>query len=495
MRRRVATTAGLAVSAAGAAAAVAAAGIFASGDEGVGDPYYPKMGNTGYAVESYDVNLRYRRSGVTSARTTLAAVADTDQGSPAPGAPLGSFHLDFRGPAITRLEVNGLEASYSRQGQELVIQPDVALADGAPFEVLVRYKGRPKQVANPDGSRDGWTKTGDGVVALGEPQQTPSWIPVNDHPTDKAAWTFRFKTPRDLIAISNGMLVDKERTERRTITEWEQPEPMASYLALAAIGEFKIDKTPVDGIPYLGAVDKDHGRRALDALRDKTEVAHEFLETVAGPYPFGVTGGLVDPSPLGFAMETQTRSYYPNPPNQQLVIHEVAHQWYGNSVSVDRWKEIWLNEGFATYMEWLYKEQNGGESVADRFVRIHNANGPSAPFWEPPPADPGGPQNLFAWSVYDRGALALQVLRQEIGDTDFFEVLRAWAQDNEYGNASTEDLYALIESVTGEPRPDAFDEWLYEPGKPSCPTCRTESSAQASQSAASRPVYRRGPSA
>ncbi|MDQ3730186.1 MAG: M1 family peptidase, partial [Actinomycetota bacterium] len=247
---------------------------------------------------------------------------------------------------------------------------------------------------------------------------------------------------------------------------------MASYLALAAIGEFRVDKGEVAGLPYVGAVDRNLGESVVDDLRERTEVAHEFLETVAGPYPFTATGGIVDPSSLGFAMETQSRSYYPGPPNQQLVIHEVAHQWYGNSVSVNRWKEIWLNEGFATYMEWLYEEEEGGESAAERFERIYAQNGPSSSIWNPPPADPGGPENLFAGSVYDRGALALQVLRQEIGNSDFREVLERWATENEYGTADTQALYELIEDVTHNPRPDEFDEWLYEPGKPSCETCR-----------------------
>jgi aminopeptidase N len=471
VRLRVARTAGVAAIVAGAFTAVAAAGSFFIGGEGVGDPYYPKMGNTGYDVQSYDVNLRYRRSGVVMSRTTVDAAADTDQGSPAPGPPLSSFHLDFRGPTVTKLEVNGLEASYTREDQELVIQPDVPIADGTPFQVFVRYKGRPKQVANPDGSKDGWTKTGDGAVALGEPQQTPSWIPVNDHPTDKAAWHLRFKTPRGLIAISNGELLDKHETHRATVTEWEQSEPMASYLALAAIGKFRFDEGEVDGQPYVGGVDKSFPRSFVGEIRSRTETAHEFLTDVAGPYPFTATGAVVDPSDLDFAMETQGRPYYPSLPSLQLVIHEVAHQWYGNSVSVDRWKEIWLNEGFATYMEWLYAEQNGGESVADRFERIYHANGPASSFWNPPPADPGGPQNLFATSVYDRGAMALQVLRQEIGDADFFEILETWAQGNEFGNVSTQDFYSHIQTVTGEERPDIFDEWLYAEGKPSCPTC------------------------
>ena len=247
---------------------------------------------------------------------------------------------------------------------------------------------------------------------------------------------------------------------------------MPSYLALAGIGKFRVDQGEVAGIPYVGAVDRKLGKAAVENLRNHTETAHEFLEDVLGPYPFEVTGGIVDPSSLDFAMETQTRSYYPGPPNGQLVIHEVAHQWLGDSVSVERWKDIWLNEGWATYMEWLFEEREGGESVADRFVRIYNANGPGESIWTPPPADPGGPEDLFAGSVYDRGALALQVLRREIGDEDFFEVLSRWPEENEFGNASTQDLYELIEDVTGEPRPDDFDLWLYEPGKPDCGFCR-----------------------
>jgi len=495
MRLKIARTAGLAAAVAGITAAAAVAGITFFGAGGVGDPYYPKMGNTGYDVQSYDVDLRYQSSGKVKSTTTIDAVADTDDGAPPPGLPLAGFNLDFRGPEVTELTVNGVDADFSRNGQELDIEAPSVIPDGTPFETVVRYKGKPKQVKNPDGSKDGWTKTGDGAVALGEPQQTPSWIPVNDHPTDKATWHFRFVTPRDLMSISNGELVLSEVEGRRRTMEWDQPDPMASYLALAAIGEFRIDEGEASGIPYVGAVDRDLGKAALNQLREKTAVAHEFLATVAGPYPFTSTGGIADPSALGFAMETQNRSYYPNPPNQQLVIHEVAHQWFGDSVSVDRWKEIWLNEGFATYMEWLYEEETGGETVADRFVRIYNANGPSAPTWDPPPADPGGPANLFSWSVYDRGALALQVLRAEIGDDDFFEVLETWAQDNEGGNVSTEDLYALIEEVTGEEEPDAFDDWLYEDGKPSCPACRDASSSQARQSSSSHSTYRRGPSA
>jgi aminopeptidase N len=471
MNGRGITTACLAVlAAAGGSAAVALAGGLFDGAAGVGDPYYPKMGNTGYDVESYDIDLRYRRSGSVETETIVRARADTDSGAPQPGPDLASFNLDFRGPTVTELEVNGLDQSFTRQGQELNITvAGDPVADGEVFEVFVRYEGKPRAVLNPDGSKDGWTQTADGAVAVGEPQNTPSWVPVNDHPTDKASWTLRFKTPRNLTAISNGRLLDRRRSDRFTITRWQQEEPMASYLALASIGKFRIDEGEVAGIPYFGAVDRSLPESQLVSLRERTQTAHDFLASVAGPYPFSDTGGVVDPSSLGFAMETQARSYYPSAPDQDLVIHEVAHQWFGNSVSVSRWQDIWLNEGFATYMEWLFEEREvqGGETAAERFERIYADHDEDSTYWDdPPPADPGGPENLFADSVYDRGALALQVLRQEVGDADFFEIVERWAQENAYGNASTEDLYALIESVTNEAVPATFNAWLYKVGRP-----------------------------
>ncbi|MDQ3730217.1 MAG: M1 family peptidase, partial [Actinomycetota bacterium] len=248
-------------------AAVATAGGLFEGAAGVGDPYYPKMGNTGYDVQAYDVRLYYKRSGKVQSKTVIEAVADTDDGASSAGAPIRRFDLDFRGPRIRGLNVNGEAASFIRQGQELVIDPATPIADSQPFEVAVHYKGRPKQVANPDGSRDGWTYTQDGALALGEPQQTPSWAPVNDHPTDKATWRLRLRTPRALTGISNGEYVGKTQSGRHTTTEWAQDEPMASYLALAAIGEFRVDKGEVAGLPYVGAVDRNLGESVVDDLR------------------------------------------------------------------------------------------------------------------------------------------------------------------------------------------------------------------------------------
>ncbi len=448
-----------------AAVPAANAGVVVNGPSGVGDPFFPKSGNGYYQVDSYNLRLRYSpRSDVLRARTKLDAVVET------PGLPLGRFNLDFRGPRIKALTVDGARAGYVRQGQELVITPDTPLADGAPFTVVVRYAGKPRQVVDPDGSREGWTKTADGAVALGEPRGSPTWFPANDHPIDKASYRIRVTTPRPVIGISNGRLVDRRRHGRMITTVWQEDGPMASYLALVAIGTFRLDRGHrIAGVPYLGAIDRVFRARVVRILRQRSRRAQRFLPQIAGPYPFAATGGVIDPSGLGFALETQGRPYYPDPPSQDLVVHELAHQWFGNSLSPAQWDEIWLNEGFATYMEWLYAEDRGGQTAQQRFNELHSRPASDTTFWNPPPAAVPGPEKLFDDAVYERGAMALQVLRVEVGDPDFFAILEQWATENAGGAVTTEGFRAKVAAVTGAPVPPLFDQWLTEPGKQPAP--------------------------
>jgi len=442
--------------------ATALAGAGQPGADGVGDPFFPRAGNGGYEVDSYDIKLRYRSSGRIRVREVVEATVTTE------GSALSRFNLDFRGPAVKSVKVNGAAADFERVGPELRITPASVLADGAGFKARIVFAGMPRQVTDPDGSKEGWTNTADGAVAVSEPIGTTSWLAVNDHPTDKAAYSVTLITPKRLVGISNGRLI-KRTTGKRTRTRWQQPDPMASYLAVVAIGRFNLDRRRMDGIPYVGAADLGLRSETLTRLYKRTRRAHACMEEIAGPYPFASTGGIVDPSSLGFALEAQTRSYYPAPPSPGLVVHEISHQWYGNSVAVETWDQIWLNEGFATYMEWLCEERRGGRTTKKTFKHLYSTH-PEAEtgYWNPPPAAVPGPEKLFAISVYDRGAMALEVLRQTIGDEDFFEVLMRWATENEGGNVHTDDLLALIADVSGSVPPE-FEDWLLDPGKPAKP--------------------------
>lgn len=448
------------------AAPALAGGDGVNGSAGLGDALFPKAGNGGYHVDHYNVSLRYHRDGSIRAMATIKATADTDGGDPGIGPSLRRFNLDFRGPRITRLRVNAAGAGFGRQGAELIVTPQEPLVDGAEFRARVAYGGRPKPVTDPDGSREGWLRTGDGAVAVGEPLGTTSWLPCNNHPTDTARYRIRITTPAGLRGVSNGVLAGSGSGGRTQFTLWRQPKGMACYLATIAIGKFRFDRAAFADLRYLGALDPEY-RDSRAQVRGRTRDAYEFLSGRLDGYPFGAIGAIVDPAPIPYALETQTRPYYPAPPSRALVLHEIAHQWFGNSVRLASWDQMWLNEGFATYVEWLYEEDSGGQSVAARFDEIYDAHGPGdGAFWNPPPGDIDDPEDLFATSVYQRGAMALQALREQVGDPDFFQTLLDWSQTHRYSSATIAEFIALAETTSGEELSPLFDEWLYQPGKP-----------------------------
>jgi aminopeptidase N len=437
----------------------------AIGSHGLGDPYFPKAGNGGYDVQSYDLDLDYTpRTDVLVGRATIAATATID---------LDRFNLDFREPLrVTGLSVNGAPASFEHSGQELVITPAAQVPNGSQFTVEVRYRGKPKPVKDPDGSFEGWIKTGDGSYAVNEPQGSPSWYPCNDYPTDKATFSIVITVPEGVKAISNGVFEGKTRADGATTWRWRENQPMATYLATVATGDFKITRTEDGPAPGLFAVDPAVRRRTAKPKREikpleRTPRTTAYLAEQFGPYPFDALGGTVDWVPkIPYALETQSRPSYTELPSTGLVVHEMAHQWYGNSVTLSSWNEIWLNEGFATYAEWLYAADHGGPSTREIFDQLYEIPNRNDELWRPPPGDPGGPKNMFHASIYDRGAMTLQALREEIGDDAFFRVLRAWAAEHAYGNVTTPDLIALAERESGQELDRLFDVWLYEPRKP-----------------------------
>jgi aminopeptidase N len=202
-------------------------------------------------------------------------------------------------------------------------------------------------------------------------------------------------------------------------------------------------------------------------LMRKTPRIVSWLETQLGDYPFGETGGLTTSLSPGFSLENQTRPTYTVlfGSATSTVVHELAHQWFGDSVSVHQWRDIWLNEGAATFMEKRYAETHGGRDAQHWLESTWGAFGPSDPFWDLDVADPGA-ASIFAWPVYLRGGMALQALRHRVGEAAFWSIVRTWLADRAGGNGSTEQFRALAEQVSGQDLAGFFDAWLVAPTRP-----------------------------
>jgi aminopeptidase N len=455
-----------------AAAAPASAERYVVGSPGAGDPFFPAAGNGGYDVRHYSLSLDYDRvTNVLHGRATIFAAATEN---------LERFNLDLRDfYRITRVHVNGRRAAFAHAGQELSIDPRPRLRRGRHFAVTVAYEGAPQAVVDPDGSLEGWVPTDDGAFVVGEPQGAPGWFPVNDTPKDKATYSFAVTVPAGTVVMANGRLVSRTERGGKTTWRWATSRPLASYLATATSGPFETRFGRLsNGLPEYNAVDPD--TRAANQTDPDPALAWErlalqgsvleFFSELYGRYPFESYGAIVDWAPdVGYALESQTRPNYSRTPSIGTLVHEAAHQWFGNAVTPARWPEIWLNEGFATWSVWIYNERHGGaaaQAVFDDLYATPEDSEDGQDLWFPAPAALPGPEAIFHTPVYQRGAMTLQALRQKVGDEVFFGILRSWYREGRHHPVTSADFIALAERESGFDLQAFFDAWLYRAGRP-----------------------------
>ncbi|WP_078992589.1 M1 family metallopeptidase [Streptomyces sp. MMG1121] len=436
------------------------------GATGAGDPLFPTLGNGGYDVSHYDLALDYTPD-TNRLRGSAVITARASQD-------LSRFNLDLAGLTVLGATVDGAGAAFTREKNELTLTPRNVIAKGATFEATVEYEGTPRMSEDSEGAVEGWIETDDGATALGEPTGSMAWFPGNHHPSDKATYDITVTVPKDADGdpydvVSNGEPTKAEDKGDRVTHHWHTGEPMAGYLANVTIGYFDItrERTP-DGLPLYLAVDPDEAEGAEDTKELVPEVV-DWASDRFGPYPFSSAGAVIDHLPgLGYALETQTKPYFDSAPEESLVVHELAHQWFGNSVTPRTWQDMWLNEGFATYAEWLWQEEHGGRTARQTFEAFYDGSHPeSEGIWEFPPADPPTGAQVSSPPVYGRGAMTLHQVREAVGDDVFFAVLRTWTERHRHGNADTSQFISLCEEKSGKELDALFRTWLHEEGKPS----------------------------
>ena len=423
------------------------------------DEYLPGHGDPAYAVEHYDLELGYavegnRLSG--DARLRVRVVEATDR-----------LVLDLAGLKVEKVRIDGARlAKHHHRSERLVLNLADTAEAGTELTVAVRYSGNPRPVVDKHHGDAGWEELSDGVIVAAQPHGSPTWFPCNDRPDDKATYRIAITAPAGYRVVSNGDLTERRRGGSRETWVHVMDAPMSTYLATVQIGRYRLTEEQAAGVPVrtIGPDDLDIAG-SFDLQPRMLEVFSELF----GPYPYGSYTAVITDDDLEIPLESQSLSTFGRNfavddwEHTRLIAHEMAHQWFGNAVTLARWRDIWLHEGFACYAEWLWSEHSGQGSAAERAEHFH---GRLAELDQDVVLADPGPETMFDDRIYKRGALAVHAVRDLVGDEAFFDLLRRWVADHSGRSVTTEEFLGYADALTGADVSGLLRPWLYETALP-----------------------------
>jgi aminopeptidase N len=427
------------------------------------DPYLPGHGDTSWSATHYDLDLSYDiEANSLRAEAAIACVAESD---------LDRVVLDLAHLDVAKVTVDGQRpAKWSQRGNRLVLRLQHRVFSGEEFFVAVKYAGHPRPIIDRHHGDAGWEELDDGVIVAAQPHGSPTWFPCNDRPDNKATYSITVTTQPDYVVVANGLLTERRQGAGSVSWTYELAEPMATYLATVQIGRYEVREVEAT-VPMRCVVPVDADAGVEAAFGRQPEMLATF-EELFGPYPFASYAVVVTSDDLEIPLESQSLSTFGRNfltsdwDHVRLVAHELAHQWFGNAVTLRGWHDIWLHEGFACYAEWLWSEAAGAQS-ADGWAAHHHARLAKLD-QDLVLADPG-PELMFDDRVYKRGALTLHALRHTIGEDAFFRLLRTWVQRHRGGSVETADFVALAEEISGADLAGLFAAWLDQRALPDLP--------------------------
>jgi aminopeptidase N len=438
------------------------------GAAGLGDPLFSAAGNGGYDVERYTLDFDIQNPEKPFPATVTVDAMATQV--------LGRFDLDLAGHTVQSVTVDGRRADFRRHDEELVITPDRRLRQGRPFHVVVRYTADPGY----PGAHSAWMRHPGGFALAAQPASAHTAFPANDHPSDKAYFTIRLTVPDGSTAIANGSLIDERHEDGRTTVTYSARDPMATELVQIAVGPYTLVRGQgPHGVPLRSAVSPDRVA-VISPMLDRIADHITWLEARLGPYPFENYGVVTSAGVSGFALETQTLSLFddrfligPASATEPVMVHELSHQWFGDSVTPRTWADLWLNEGHATWYEWLYgvernwPDPSGRVTLEDRMKEAYA----HSELWRRTFGPPGSPgvENFYSPSVYNGGALVLYALRQQVGLEAFARIERAWVSEHRNGVADARDFINLASRITGQDLGSFLTDWIYGTKTPAMP--------------------------